>query len=525
MHDWAKIRHRVLVLGESRRSILRETGLHHSTLRKILEHAAPPGYRQAAPRPAPKLGPHIDWIKGVLVADRDVSKKQRHTAHRIFVRLRDERGYTGGETVVKDLVRGLRRTTAPVFMPLAQPPGEAQVDFFEALVRFPHTPRASKVQIFAMHLPFSDMFFLKAYERQCTEVFQDGHARAFEFFGGVPRRITYDNLRIAVAKILGSHTRELAPRFQELKSHYLFESHFCNVRRGNEKGGVEALAKYARANFLVPVPQVKDLAELNRRLLERCHRDGARVLRGKAGRDKHALLAEEGLLPLPATAFEACKTQAAKASSLSLVRFDDNDYSVPVRHAHHELVVKGFVDRVSVYAAGGVEVARHVRFWHREDVRYEPIHYLPLLEYKPGALDYGAPFAAFELPGCFDDLRRRLEGQEGHRGTKEYIAVLRLLEKQPVWRVARAIGAALSVCRRPTVEVVRSYLFGDERPEARSFRLDGRPHLAGVRVAGPDLSAYGGLVARREGVPGEDANTRKVNTVHGNAAKEAPAWA
>jgi hypothetical protein len=380
-------------------------------------------------------------------------------------------------------------------MPLSQPPGEAQVDFFEALVRFPGSVHATKVRIFAMHLPFSDMFVLKAYERECTEVFQDGHACAFEFFGGVPIRISYDNLRIAVSKILGSHDRELTPRFQELRSHYLFESHFCNVRRGNEKGCVEALAKYARANFLVPVPQVRDLADLNRRLQEMCWRDGERVLRGKDGKSKHALLEEEGLSDLPATPFEACKKEVVRASSLSLVRFDKNEYSVPVASAHHLLTAKGFVDEVRVFKAGGEEVARHVRHWGKEERFLKPLHYLPLLEYKPGALDYGAPFANMELPPCFDDLRRRLEASvRRHRGTKDYIAVLRLLEKQPVFRVAQAIEKSLRACIRPTVEVVRSYLYGDENPEAAVFRLDGRPHLAGVRVMSPDLSRYGELV-------------------------------
>jgi len=496
MHDWAEIRHRVLKQGVSKRAIYRETGIHHTTLKKILENPAPPGYRQAAPRAAPKLGPHIEWIKELLAADKETHKKQRHTARRIFTRLRDERGYAGGETVVKELVRELSRTTAEVFMPLSQPPGEAQVDFFEALVRYSGSAQVSKVHIFAMHLPFSDMFFLKACERECTEVFQDGHAAAFEFFGGVPARISYDNLKIAVSKIVGAHARELTPRFQELRSHYLFEAHFCNVRRGNEKGCVEALVKYARANFLVPVPQVASLDDLNRMLAEACWRDGSRVLRGKAGKTKLELLPEEGLAPLPAAPFEACRKEAVRASSLSLVRFDKNDYSVPVSSAHHSLTAKGFVDRVSVFKPTGEEVARHVRHWGKEEVFYGFRHYLPLLERKPGALDHAAPFAGLTLPACFDDLRRRLEAGHGHRGTKDYIGVLRLPEKHPVFRVAHAIEKSLSACLRPTVEVVRPYLYGDERPEARTFRLDGRPHLAGVRVALPNLTGYGALVAR-----------------------------
>ena len=497
MHNWADIRHRVHKLGVSKRTIYRETGMHHSTLKKILEHPAPPGYRQKVPRIAPKLGPHVEWVQGLLDADRKVHKKYRHTARRIFHRLRDERGYVGGETVVKDLVRELSLTSAEVFMPLSQLPGEAQVDFFEALVRYPGSAHVSKIHVFAMYLAFSDMFFLKAYERECTEVFQDGHVAAFEFFGGVPARITYDNTKIAVAKIIGSHARELTLRFQELRSHYLFETHFCNVRRGNEKGCVEALAKYARANFMVPVPQVANLDELNQMLEEACQRDGSRILRGKAGKTKLELLATEGLSSLPVVPFEACRKESARASSLSLVRFDRNEYSVPVSCAHHPLIAKGFVDYVVVFKTTGEEVARHVRYWGKEVPFYDFRHYLPLLERKPGALDHAAPFADLTLPPCFEDLRRRLEADgHGHRGTKEYIGVLRLLEKRPIFQVAHAIQKSLAVCLRPTVEVVRSYLYGDENPEARLFRLDGRPHLAGVRVAPPNLSGYGALVAR-----------------------------
>jgi transposase len=493
MQDWAEIRFRVLRQGVSKRTILRETGMHHATLKKILENPAPPGYRQSAVRVAPKLGPHVEWVTALLKADQSVHKKQRHTAHRIFQRLREERGYTGGETVVKDLVRELARVSGEVFMPLSQRPGEAQVDFFEALVRYPLTLRVSKVHIFAMHLPYSDMFFLKAYERENTEVFQDGHVSAFEFFGGVPSRISYDNLKIAVSKIIGSHARELAPRFLELRSHYLFDSHFCNVRSGNEKGCVEGLAKYARRNFLVPVPQVVDIAELNVRFADACKRDGLRRLRGK-DKIKMELLPEEKLSPLPITPFEACKKVSVRATSLSLIRFDNNDYSVPVANAHHQLVAKGFADYVFIFKTSGEEIAHHVRSWGKEGVFYDFRHYLPLLESKPGALDHAAPFADLVLPDCFDDLRRRLESGYGHKGTKDYIRVLMLLEKRPILQVAKAIEKGLAVCQRPTVEVIRSYLYGDEHPEAQVFRLDNRPQLAGVRVALPDLSRYGELL-------------------------------
>jgi transposase len=260
MLQWAEIRRRVLVDGVSKRQILRETGMHWTTLEKILQHSEPPGYRTDTPRAKPKLGPYLDRIAQILQDDKQAPRKQRHTARRIYQRLRDE-GYQGGYTVIKEVVRDLRLKGREVFVPLVHRPGEAQVDFGEAVIKAAGQLR--KVAFLVMALPHSDGFFVRAYDRECTETFWDGHARAFEFFGGVPRRITYDNSRVMVAKIIGPHQRELTKGFLQLESHYLFDHHFCLVQRPNEKGVVEGTVKYARLNFFVPVPQVRDLDDLN----------------------------------------------------------------------------------------------------------------------------------------------------------------------------------------------------------------------------------------------------------------------
>ena len=241
-----------------------------------------------------------------MEADRNVpNRKQRHTAKRIFEVLREE-GYEGGYTAVKDAVRALKEHAKEVFVPLSHRPGEAQMDFGQALVKVDGVLR--KVMFFVMALPYSDGIFVRAYERECTETFQDGHAHAFVFFGGVPCRISYDNARTSVSQILGAHARKLTDGFLELKSHYLFSHHFCRVARANEKGVVEGVVTFARLNFFVPVPEVQSLDELNAYLLERCQRDLERKLRGKS-KTKGELLWEdrEAFLALPATAFDACK--------------------------------------------------------------------------------------------------------------------------------------------------------------------------------------------------------------------------
>ncbi len=189
MKKWADIRFQVLREEKSKRSVLRETGMHWTTLEKILEHSEPPGYRLSKARPKPKIGPFLDRIADILESDKQVPKKQRHTAKRIYERIKEE-GYQGKYTQVKEAVSRIRRHTREVFMPLIHRPGEAQVDFGEALAKVSGVLR--KVHFLVMALPYSDAFFVVAFERECTETWWEGHVRAFEFFGGVP---TTDHLR------------------------------------------------------------------------------------------------------------------------------------------------------------------------------------------------------------------------------------------------------------------------------------------------------------------------------------------
>jgi len=490
MQLWADIRRRVLVEGVSKRQILRETGMHWRTLEKVLAHPEPPGYRARSPRGKPKLGPYLDRIARILEEDKGCPRKQRHTAKRIFDRLAAE-GYEGGYAAVKRAVRELKQVRREVFVPLIHRPGEAQVDFGYALVNV--AGRLRKVAFFVMALPHSDALFVQAFERECTETFWEGHARGFAFFGGVPRRITYDNSRVMVAQIVGPRQRRLTHGFLQLKSHYLFDHHFCLVQRPNEKGVVEGTVKFARLNFFVPVPQVRDLDELNTHLLARCRDDQKRRVRGNVA-TKEVLLAEDraAFIPLPAVPFDACVKRSTTADSLSLVRFDDNDYSVPVRYAHHPVVVRAYVDRVVIGHKGEV-VAEHARLWGREGVSFDPVHYLALLERKPGALDHARPLEGWALPGCFAVLRRRLEAERAGEGTREFIRVLRLLEKHLLDRLTAAVEAGLRV-RAHSRDAIAQFLLPREDWRATTFSLDGREHLRRVVVRSTVISAYRDLL-------------------------------
>jgi transposase len=493
MDNWAEIRRRVLADGLSGRAACREYKIHWKTLRKILEHTEPPGYRRTKPRRPSILDPLLPVVHQILEDDRKAPRKQRHTAVRIFRRLRDEHGYAGGLTVVKDAVRAWRAGRAEVFVPLAHPPGEAQVDFGQAEVMLDGAP--ATVAVFVMTLPHSDAIFCCAFPRECTEAFLEGHVRAFAFFGGVPRRISYDNLKIAVARIVGGRERKVTDAFLRLQSHHLFEAHFCLVRRPNEKGHVETLVGYARRNFLVPVPCLHGgLGGLNDRLEADCRADLGRRLRGKPA-TKSELLAEEraAMLPLPAESFVAARVEQPHADSLSLVRFDGNDYSVPTAFAHRRVTAVGTVDAVRI-AVGDRVVAEHRRAWGREGVTYDPVHYLALLERKPGALDFAAPLEGWELPVCFGVLRRRLEAEFAGAGTRQYIRVLRLLERADPGELTRAVERALEL-GVADADAVRLILEHSREEPVGLFCLDGRPHLKLAGVPAPDLSAYASLAA------------------------------
>jgi hypothetical protein len=344
-----------------------------------------------------------------------------------------------------------------------------------------------------MVLPYSDAFFVQVYERECTEVYWEAHRRAFEYFGGVPVRISYDNTSVLVRLIAGTRERKLSQAFLQLKSHYLFDHRFCNVGRGNEKGVVEGMVKYARQNFMVPIPSIRDLDELNQQLLKACRQDLARKLRGQAA-VKGELLKEDqaAFRPLPQAPFCACRKLSTVANSLSLVRFECNDYSVPVRYAHHPVVVKGYVERVEIFEQHTL-IARHTRLWGKAGVSFDPLHYLALLERKPGALDYARPLKDWQLPECFLVLRRRLEAEQDGEGTREYIRVLRLLEQHSLAALTRAVQQGLR-CGALSRDALAQFLIPQEEWRQTSFRLDGREHLRHVRVCSADLRAYQSLL-------------------------------
>ena len=489
---YAAVRRFVFIEGNSRREAARVFGLSRETVLKMCRFSLPPGYTRTAPVAKPKLGALLPVIDAILDGDRAAPVKQRHTAKRIFERLRDEHGFAGGYTVVKDHVRICRARGRETFVPLAHPPGHGQVDFGEAVGVIGGVRQ--KLHFFCLDLPQSDACFVKAYPRETTEAFLDGHGSAFAFFGGVPLSLLYDNLKIAVAKICGDGKRERTRAFTELVSHYLFQDRFGRPGKGNDKGKVEGLVKYARTNFMTPIPIAASFDELNAMLARRCRaRPNDRAGRHAATIGERLTADVAALRELPAVPLEPCEKRAARVSSTALVRYRLNDYSVPTRYGFQDVVVKGFVAEVVILCAGGV-VARHPRSYAEGAFIADPLHYLALIETKPNALDQAAALQGWDLPEVFQHLRHMLEARMGNRGKREFIQVLRLLEAMPREIVTFAVTEAI---RLGAVGFDAVKLIALARLERRPARLDlaAYPHLPQTAVKTTSAADYAVLAA------------------------------
>lgn len=489
---YSRVRRACHVEGMNKSEAARLFGINRKTVSKILEHSVPPGYRRSKPPVRPKLDPFIPVIDRILAEDRSVPRKQRHTAKRIFERLRDEHGFVGRLTIVTDYVREKKRRTREVFVPLAHAPGHAQVDFGEALGEIGGIVR--KIRYFAMALPHSDAFFMKAYPAETTEAFCDGHVSAFAFFGGAPLSILYDNTTIAVAKILGDGTRQRTRVFSELQSHYLFEDRFGRPGKGNDKGNVEGMIGFGRRNFLVPTPRFESFEALNAELETLCLRRQNDVLRGHTETIGERLLRDlDALMVLPAVPYDACEKVSTRVNSISMVRYRNNDYSAPVAYAHHEVQVRGYVD-VVVIGCGTEVIARHRRSYDKADMVFDPMHYLPLLEQKTGALDQAAPLQGWELPEAFATLRRLLEARMGKAGKREYVQVLRLLETFETDHVHGAVRQALDLGAIGYDAVKHLVLCRIERRPPR-LDLDIYPYLPRATVETTKPASYMSLMS------------------------------
>ena len=397
-----------------------------------------------------------------------------------------------GYTIVKDYIREHRRRGREMFVPLHHAPGHAQADFGEAAVVIGGVEQTA--HFFAFDLPHSDASFVRAYPAATAEAWVDGHVHAFAFFGRVPQSVLYDNDRCLVARILPDGTRKRATLFSGFLSHYLIRDRYGRPGKGNDKGAVEGLVGWARRTFMVPLPRFASWEDFNVWLEAQCRKRQAEILRGH-GETIGARLTRDlaAMADLPAAPFDACDQASGRVSSQALVRYKTNDYSVPVAYGHRDVWVRGYVDQV-VIGCGGEIVARHPRCYDREDMIFDPVHYLPLLEKKIGALDQAAPLAEWDLPAEFQTLRRLMEARMIKAGRREYVQVLRLLETFDLDDLHAAVKTALRM-GAVGFDAIKHLVLCRIEKRPPKLDLDVYPYLPRATVARTSAASYMCLVS------------------------------
>jgi transposase len=500
MSQYELIKTAYRVYGKSIRQIAKEFGHSRKTVRKALAEVSP-RYQRKEPAVSPVMDSYRQVIVSWLKADQDVPKNQRHTARRVYSRLVEEYGFTGAESTVRRYVRhvkiseGLYKREA--FIPLSPEAGkEAEVDWGRAMAIMAGEKRT--IELFCMRSKYSGRDFVRAYPHARQEAFFDGHIHAFHYFGGVFPKLVYDNLTSAVWQVLRGRQRIEQESFIAFRSYYTFEACFCNPGQGHEKGGVEGLVGYARRNYLVPLPRVRNFAELNDLLLRSCLAHGHHRVYGKSASINELSEAEQPLLlPLPQADYPVKQVFSANADHYSTVKLDSNRYSVPTYYAGLKVNVELGVERVLIYYHRE-KIADHERVFGKGKWQLDPFHYLELLAQKPMAFDAARPLQQWRArwPASYEKLLSHFRRKNGHSGgAKAFVKVMLLLKRHPQATLERAIETALelNLSDAASVELLITH-WQTPTKRVEPIAIGQLPELAGYRVEPPDLERYGALL-------------------------------
>jgi transposase len=499
-----RIRRAYYVEGKSMRQIGQEMRHSYWTIRDAIESAEPRQYTLRGPKPAPVLGPFQERIDELLLESEQMPRKQRYTGHKIYELLKAA-GYAGSESNLRRYI-GVRRREMkrpPVYLPLSFEPGvDGQVDWGEATVNL--QGERVQVELFVMRLCYSRKIFVMAFPSQRQEAFFSGHVAAFHHFGGVPQRLSYDNLKTAVKRILAGKSRQEQSAFIAFRSHYLFESRYCTPNQGHEKGGVEHGVGYVRRNFLTPIPEVESFAELNGALLAACQADDNRRVARQPATIGEMWATERRHLRAQADDFPCCRSHEVTLNPYGQVVFETNRYSVPVEAAHKHLTLKAYPFHIESLDRHQL-LARHGRCYAREQDVLEPLHYLPLLVERPGAFEHATPLRIWrrQWPPVYEELLRHLrqttpgnspEQVERH-AVRTFIQILMLQREHAATLVEQAVRDALAagIAHREGVHYCLHRLL-DATPQLAPLDLSDQPHLATIGVQPVSLAHYNQLL-------------------------------
>ena len=478
------------------RGVSRKLGVHRREVRQALVSAVP-AERKVPERERTKLSAAIPFIDEVLESDRKAPRKQRHTAHRIWMRLgRELPSAAVAESTVRGYVRQRKIAMGlaghEIFVPQSyQFGGEAQVDWYESWAEFDGESR--KTYEFCMRSMASGGAFHRAYPHATQQAFLEAHELAFAHFGGVFRVLRYDNLKSAVKKILRGHQREETARFIGFRSHWGFASEFCTPGEGHEKGGVEGEGGQYRRNYLTPVPKVRNLEELNQLMAAGSLEEQNRVIAGRSQTIGAGMIAErEHLLPLAEEGFDLASLHFPQINASGCAKVLTNFYSAPLP-VGNSVEVKVYSSYVEIWHQGR-RVARHERCYERHQKVLELDHYLDALLKKPGALSGSTALeqcrAQGRWPASYDRFWRAAGEREGRQaGTRVMIDVLLLSREYGAARVRQALEAALEMgCAN--LGAVHYFLRIDHREQAPTAHPADIGALSRYDRPQPSLEAY-----------------------------------
>ena len=539
VEDYGRIR-RAHRDGMSIREIARKFRHSRYKVREVLQGSGEPQkYSQRETQSFPKLALVLDRIREILTVDESAPPKQRHTAMRLFERLRDEHGYTGGYDTVRRFVKQHRGKQRETFIPLDHAHGQRmEADFGKIYVDFPEGRK--QVSVLILVWSCSNAPFAIALPTERTESILEGMQQAFQFFGCVPREVWWDNPKTVAEVLLTGRDRKMNPRYASFASHYAFEPLFCMPASGNEKPVVENRVKTMQRRWGTPVPTARNMDELNVSLRQCCVNDQSRPATA-AGVNAASIantISEAAITDptnditstdtttshetndatsppakltiadvlkrdiqqsaaLPRHTFEACVRESVTVDKYQMVRFDKVGYSVPRQMAFKTVTVKGFINHVEVIQNDKL-VATHVRSYADGSEILDPLHYLITLTRRPGALDHSNVYRDWQLPECFAELRSRLEQRHGVRsGVRHFIRVLQLLGDHSVSQVAAVIEQLRGTDAADADRIIRRVESSSTRPQnSHQADLHGlvRSDVTNVKVPSPGLTHFDSLL-------------------------------
>lgn len=465
--------------GKSQREIARLLGVSRNTVKKYYKGQQVPWERQGISGRSPFVitDEVIDFIKECFTHDEyENIAKQKHTAKRIYDRLVEEKEYCGGESTIRKVVRELREKQAKVFIPLSYDPAEAiQIDWGEATIYL--AGKRIKVNLFCMRECYSADIYCKAFYRPNEESFLEGQISGFDYFEGVPKRIIFDNAKVAVKEGFGTQAK-VQDRYKALAAHYAFQTEFCNIAAGHEKGLVEGLVGWVRRNILVPIPRVETMEELNQEILRRCLKYRSHKITGRnQSVGEMAQTTRVRLTPLPRYRFDPSKSIIIRVDDFSTVRFDYNHYSVPVKYVGKEVSVKGYGNELIIMYRN-TQIASYPRCYERGQTKYRLEHYIDLIEKRPRSVLNAKPVKS-TLSTELLEISKRLSGP------REVVKLLRLCVDYGEDKLLTAI----SCIKGPeiNVEQIRAHLIPVNTPTKIQTTVD-------IKVAKPQFNKYDALL-------------------------------